>query len=52
MQMQAHIGLFVYFDSFDVEYIPEETTEFVGNKNIKAKIFRVQANNLVMCGHF
>ena len=52
MQMQAHIGLFVYFDSFGVEYIPEETTEFVENKNIKAKIFRVQANNLVMCGYF
>ena len=40
----------VYFDSFGVEYIPEETKEFIGNKNIKANIFRVQANNSVMCG--
>ena len=42
----------VYFDSFDVEHVPEEIREFVVNKNIKANIFRVQANNLVMCGYF
>ena len=41
-----------YFDSFDVEHIPEEIKEFIGNKNIKANIFRVQANSLVMCGYF
>ena len=32
----------VYFESFGVEYVPEEIKEFVGNKNIKAKLFRVQ----------
>ena len=42
----------VYFDSFVVEHIPEGINEFFGNKNIKADIFRVQANNLVMCGYF
>ena len=26
--------------------------EFIGNKNIKASIFRVQAKNSVMCGYF
>ena len=40
----------VYFDSFGVEHVPEEIKEFIGNKNIKANIFRVQANNSVMCG--
>ena len=51
MQMQVHIGLvyfvkkneIIYFDSFGVEYIPEEikefTKEFPGNKNIKPNIF-------------
>ena len=39
----------VYFDSFGVEYIPEEIKEFIGNKNIKARIFRVQENNSIMC---
>ena len=42
----------VYFNSFGVEYIPEEIKEFIGNKNIKANIFRVQANDSVMCGYF
>ena len=41
-----------YFDSFGVEYIPEEIKEFIGNRNIKANIFRIQANNSVMCGYF
>ena len=42
----------MYFDSFGVEHIPEEIKEFVGNKNIKANIFREQANNSIMCGCF
>ena len=29
----------IYFDSFGVENVPKEIKEFVGNKNIKAKIF-------------
>ena len=41
-----------YDNSFGVEYIPEEIKEFVRNKNIKANIFRVQANNSIMCGYF
>ena len=40
----------VYFDSFCVEHIPQEIKEFVGNKNIKANIFRNQANSSKMCG--
>ena len=42
----------VYFDSFGVEHIPEEIKKFIGNKNIKANIYRVQANNSVMRGYF
>ena len=42
----------IYFDSFGVEHIPEEIKKFIGNKNIKANIFRVQANNSVMCSYF
>ena len=42
----------VYFDSFGVEHIPEEIKEFIGNKNIKANIFQVQANNSAMCDYF
>ena len=35
----------VYFDSFGVECIPEESKDFIGNKNIKANIFRLQEND-------
>ena len=42
----------VCFDSFGVESVPEEIKETVENKNIKVNIFRVQANNSVMCRYF
>ena len=42
----------VYFDSFGVEHIPEEIKKLIGNRNIKANIFRVQAINSMMCGYF
>ena len=42
----------IYFDSFGVENIPQEIKKFIGNKNIKANIYRVQANDLIMCGYF
>ena len=42
----------VYFDSFGVEHVPEEIKEFIGNKNIKASIFRVQSNDSIACRYF
>ena len=42
----------VYFDSFRIEYIPEEIKEFIGNKNIKANVFQVKANNSIICVTF
>ena len=41
----------VYSDSFGVEHVSEEIKEFVGNKNIIANIFGVQANNSVIFGY-
>ena len=41
-----------YFDSFGVEHVPEEIQKFIGHKNIKANIFRIQANSSIMCGYF
>ena len=48
------IALFCNRDDVEqgVEHVPEEIKEFVGNKNIKANIFRVQANNSIMCECF
>ena len=42
----------IYPDSFGVEHIPEEIKEFIGNKDIKTNIFRVQAKDSVMWGYF
>ena len=33
----------VYFDSFGIAHIPKEINKFIGNKNIKSNIFRIQA---------
>ena len=41
-----------YFDSFGVEHIPKEIKTFIGNKNIKTNIFRIQAYDSIMCGYF
>ena len=43
---------FIYFVSFGVEHVPDEIKDFIGNKNIKANIFRVQENDSIMCGYF
>ena len=40
------------FDSFGVEHIPKEIKTFIGNKNIKINIFRIQAYDLIMRGYF
>ena len=42
----------VYLDSFVAEHVPQEIKEFIGNKNIKANYFQVQANNAITCGYF
>ena len=43
---------FTYFDSFGVEHIPKEIRTFIGNKNIKTNIFRIQTYDSIMRGYF
>ena len=42
----------IYFDSFGIERIPKEIRHFIRNKNIETNIFRIQANNSIICGYF
>ena len=46
----------IYFNSFGVEYIPEQIKEFIKefpeNKSTKTNISRVQEDNSIMCGYF
>ena len=42
----------IYFYSFGVEHVPKEIKRFTGHKNTKRNIFRIQADNPIMCGYF
>ena len=50
--LYVHNNNVTYFDSFGVEHIPKEIRTFIGNKNIKTNIFRIQAYDSIMCGYF
>ena len=41
-----------YFDSFEVEHILNETTKFIGNRNVKTNDYRIQPCDWIMCGYF
>ena len=38
-----------YFDSFETEYFPQEVLNTIRNKSITHNIFRIQANNSIIC---
>ena len=42
----------IYFDSFGAEHVPKEIKRFIGHKNKKSNIFRIQADNSIMCRYF
>ena len=42
----------IYFDSFGIEHIPSGINKFIGNKNSKSNIFRLQAYDSIMCGYY
>ena len=60
MQIQAHIGLLYFvtemklFISMDLvlNMFLKKLTNFIENKTIIANIFRVEANDSIMCGYF
>ena len=33
-------------------HVPKETKRFIGHKNTKTNIFRIQVHNSIMCGYF
>ena len=50
--MSANDDNITYFGSFRVEYIPNKIKKFIGNKNIKANIYRIQTYDSVMWGYY
>ena len=41
-----------YCDSFGVEHISRQIKKFIGNKNAKTNIYRIQAYDSIMCRYF
>ena len=54
VSMELHLknNEVIYFDSIGVEHVPKEIKRFTGHKNIKINIFRIQADNSIMCVYF
>ena len=50
--MYVKNNVVTYFDNFGVEHIAKETKKFIKNRNIKRKIFRIQAYDSITCGYF
>ena len=46
------LNLAVYFDSFGIEYIPQEVLNKIKDKSITHNIFRIQDNESIMCGFY
>ena len=42
----------VYFDSFGIEYIPQEVLSKIKDKSITHNILRTQADDSIMCVYF
>ena len=47
-----HKNTAVYFDSFGIEYIPQEVLNKIKNKSITHNIFRIHDNQSIMCGFY
>ena len=42
----------MYFDSFEIEYSPQEVSNKVKDRPITKNIFRIQDNESLMCGFY
>ena len=46
------INTAVYFDSFEIEYIPQEILKKTKGKSIPHNIFRIQDDDFIKCGFY
>ena len=49
--LHANAENVTYFDSFQVEHIPNEIRKFIGSKNIITNIYRIQSYDSIICGY-
>ena len=50
MALYVKIDEFIYFHSFYVEQVPKKIKRFIGHRNTKTNIFRIQADKSIMWG--
>ena len=44
--------MWIALDIYGIEHILKEIQKFIGNKNIATNIYRIQANESIMCRYF
>ena len=42
----------MYFDSFRIEYIPQDVLDKIKDKSITENIFRIQYDDSIICGFY
>ena len=42
----------VYFDSFGIQYIPQDVLNKIKDKSITCNIFRIQSDDSIICGFY
>ena len=42
----------IYFDSFEIEFIPQEVLNKIRDKSITHNIFRIKDNESIICGFY
>ena len=52
MALYVNNNTIIYFDSFGVEHIPREIMKFIARKKTITNIYRIQADDSIMCGYF
>ena len=50
--LYASRNILTYFDNFGAEHTPQKIMRFIGNNKIITNIFRIQANDSIMCVYF
>ena len=48
----VHENVAIYFDSFGIEYISQESLKKIKDQSITHNIFKIQENESVMCGFY
>ena len=52
MSLFIHEDVAIYFDSFGIEYISQESLKKIKDESITHNAFKIQENESIMCGFY